>query len=129
MNNADKAEFEIIGTISQFSPDRAGKIVRFSVRVRGLEREKVLDLKYFGVLPGFNRGDRVRVNGEPASEKLPGVTEQGKNGRIYDKWVPMLVARRVEALESAQASINGLAAANDNSQRRASTGTDDDIPF
>lgn len=118
----DKAEFEIIGTIGAFWPDRGGKVVRFQVRVRG-DREKILDLKYFGVLPAYGRGDRVRVLGEPGSEKT-GQTETGKNGKIYDKYVPLLVAKRVEALSKAQATIAGV---NDNA--RARPREDDDIPF
>lgn len=117
----DKADFEIVGTISTFRADRAGKLVRFSVEVRG-ERKKILDLKYFGTLPAYGRGDRVRVVGEPSSEKSG--TELGKNGVTYDKWVPMLVATRVEALQRAQGTIPG---ANDNA--RARPREDDDIPF
>lgn len=125
--NEDKADFEVVGTIGTFFPDRAGKVVRLSVRVRGV-RDSVVDMKYFGSLPAFSKGDRVRVSGNVSSEKLPGITEQGRNGKTYDKWVPLLAARKVEALERAQGTIPG--AANDNSRPpRRATGTDDDIPF
>lgn len=124
MNAADKAEFEIVGTLSRFNRDRGGKVVHLQIRVRGIEREKLLDLKYFGAMSAdaFRVGDRVRVVGEPGTEKLLGTTEQGRNGRTYDKWIPMLVARRIEYVEGAQATIPGT---NDN----ARPAPDDDIPF
>lgn len=125
--DSDKADFEVVGTIGTFFPDRAGKVVRFSVRVRGV-RESIIDLKYFGTLPGYSKGDRVRVTGNVSSEKS-GMTEQGRNGKTYDKWVPLLAARKVEILGRVQGSIPG--GANDNARggaRRAANG-DDDIPF
>lgn len=124
---ADKAEFEIVGTVKSWYADRAGKVIRFTVTVKGGVREKYLDLKYFGALPKYNKGDRVRIVGEPGSEKLLGVTEQGKDGRTYDKWAPMLVATHIEALSRAQATIPGV---NDNARERPGRErNDDDIPF
>lgn len=125
-NAADKAEFEIVGTVMQFYADRAGKVAMFKVRTRGV-RDKIHDVKYFGNLPRLSTGDRVRVVGEPGSEKT-GQQEIGKNGRTYDKWATMLVAVRVETLATAQGSIAGTTA-NDNAGGSGHPDDDDRIPF
>lgn len=120
----DKAEFEIVGTITQYSPDRAGKVARLQVRTR-LEREAYHDVKYFGALAAndFKRGDIVRVTGRPGSEKHKTLTEQGRDGKTYPIWMTMLVAMRIELVSQGQSSIAGTQA-----PKQPDNDTDD-IPF
>lgn len=116
----DKAEFEIRGTLTRIFPGRSGKVTRFAVKAQGTRLQEH-DIVYFGSLPGYQRGDYVLVKGEPGREKLEGVQEQWKDGSMHDRWVTILVATHVEAMERAQRSIVATQA--------PAKRPDDDIPF
>lgn len=115
----DKAEFTIQGTVTRYAPDRAGKVVRLSVRTKGVQRDNYHDIKYFGALAGMGKGDYVLVQGYPGSEK-DGKETNPKSGIEFDRWRTLLVATHIEVIEEAQGSIE---------KAPAPKRPDDDIPF
>lgn len=87
----------------------------------------LVDVMCFHRPPPLEKGDRIHVVGRISSQKS-GQKEIGKNGREYDKWVPLLIGETIELLGEAQRRIpgTGTRAANDNARAQNDI---DDIPF
>lgn len=119
----DGALLDIVGSVQRVF--RGPKATRLAIKCETSPRLTFVDVVCFHRPPDIERGDRIHVSGRISSEKS-GQKEIGKNGREYDKWVPMLIGEAVELLGEAQARIpgTGTRAANDNAQQDI-----DDIPF
>lgn len=119
----DHVTLDAIGTVQRIF--RSPKATRIALKSETSPRMSFVDIICFHQVPRIEKGDRVLIKGRISSEKS-GVKETGKNGKEYDKWIPLLIGESVELLGEAQARIPGTGnryqPANDNNG-------DDDIPF
>lgn len=117
----DKNSFEIVGTVERVSSAKSGKVWYFIVKENGAVTRRH-DLKFFRAMPGYDRGDRVRVTGRIGYTKIDGIPkEQGRDGKEYDRWFPELIGEACDVLSERQASLPATEA--------SAARPDDDIPF
>lgn len=111
----DKNEFEVIGIVQRVV--HGPKATRMNIKTR-LQKDSYIDVVSFTPLRNVDRNYRVKVIGHIGAEKS-NQKEEGKGGKLYDKWLTMLVVDQVEVLDDGQRSVPGSDTKTDN----------DDIPF